>query len=69
MPGLSMVPETRLKQKDKGKELEGGAHKKTKAHKETPIYTLTNDDMDHIRYQVWDATKEKMEEATRKQEE
>jgi hypothetical protein len=38
-------------------------------HRETPIYTLTNDDMDHIGYQVWDVMEEIMEEATRKQEE
>jgi hypothetical protein len=38
-------------------------------HKETPVYTLTNDDMDHIGYQVWDVTEEIMEEATRKKEE
>jgi hypothetical protein len=30
------------------------------------MYTLTNDDMDRIGYQVWDATEEIMEEETRK---
>jgi hypothetical protein len=43
--------------------------KKDKVHKETPIYNLTNDDLDRIGHQVHDATKEIMEEATRKKEE
>jgi alkyl hydroperoxide reductase subunit AhpF len=41
--------------------------KKTKAHKEALAYSLINDYMDRISYQVWDATKEIMEEATRNQ--
>jgi hypothetical protein len=43
---------TSEKQKDKGKEPTGGARKKTKVHNETPIYTLTNENMDLIGYQV-----------------
>jgi hypothetical protein len=46
-----------------------GERKKTKAHRETPFYILTNDDMDRIGYQVRDAIEEIWEEETRKQEE
>jgi hypothetical protein len=56
----------RRKIKVKGKEPVGGAHKKVKVHKEPLVYTLTNDDMDHIGYQVWDSVEEIMEEATKK---
>jgi hypothetical protein len=58
-----------VKIKDKGKEQVGHAHKKTKVHKKTPVYTLTNDDMDHIGYQVRDVMEEVIEEETRRQEE
>jgi hypothetical protein len=71
MPGPSTtkvqqtVPTIGEKRKDKGKELVGGEHKKTKAHRETLVYTLTNDDMEHIGYQVWYIIEEVIEVATR----
>jgi hypothetical protein len=40
-----------------------------KAHKETPVYNVTNDDMDWIGYHVRDFIEEAIEEATKKQEE
>jgi len=42
--------------KDKGKEPAREAHKKKKAHREPFVYTLTDDDMDRIGYQVEDVT-------------
>jgi hypothetical protein len=41
----------------------------TKVHNELPMYTLTNDDMDRIGYQVRDVAKKIMEEVTMKKEE
>jgi hypothetical protein len=38
-----------------------------KVHKEPLVYNMTDDNMDIINYQVQDATKEAIEEATRKQ--
>jgi hypothetical protein len=41
-----------IEHKDKGKGPIGGACKKDKMHKEPLVYTLTNDDMVRIKYQV-----------------
>jgi hypothetical protein len=60
MPGIER------KIKYKGKEQVGGAHKKAKTHKVPPVYNLTNEKMDRINYQVWDAAEEVIEEAIRK---
>jgi len=44
-------------------------HKKIlKVHSEAPIYNLTNDDMDQIKYQAWDDVEEAIKEETNKQE-
>jgi hypothetical protein len=40
-----------------------------KSHKVPHVYTLTDDDMDRIGYQVWDVTEEEIEEASWKQDE
>jgi hypothetical protein len=42
-------------------------HKKTKVHRDTPIYIFTNDNMDLISSQVQEFAEEVIEEATRKQ--
>jgi hypothetical protein len=75
MPGPSTIenqhifPTIGAKQKDKAKEPAGGVCKKTKSHREAPVYNLTNDYMDRICYQVRDVMEELMEEETGKKEE
>jgi hypothetical protein len=39
-------------------------HKKKKSHKEPTIYTLTDDDIDIINYQVRDVIEEAVEKAS-----
>jgi len=63
----STVPKIGLKCKEKGKDLELGARKKTKVHKVPPVYNMTNDEMDWINYQVRDATEEAIKEVTKRQ--
>jgi hypothetical protein len=65
----STVPKIGLKCKEKGKDLELGARKKTKVHKVPPIYNSIDEYINQINYQVWDFAEEFMEETMRKQEE
>jgi len=52
------MPKIGKKIKDKGEVPTGGSYKNMKAHKEPFIYTLTDDDMDRIGYQLKDVTEE-----------
>ena len=52
------IPKARVKMKDKGKGKTMSTWKKMKSHKELAIYTLANDDIDMVDYQVRDATEE-----------
>jgi len=63
-----IVPTIGVKQKDKGKEKTGGAHKKMKVHKVPPVYNITNDDMYQIGYQVRGVIEEAIKEETKRQE-
>jgi hypothetical protein len=53
-----IVPNLGEKRKDKGKGTKKFACKKRKSHRVPTIYTLTNDDIEKIGYQVSDVTKE-----------
>jgi hypothetical protein len=61
------TPRTGKKQQDQ--RTGPSAWKKKKAQNTPAIYTLTDDDMDKIGYQLRDAMEEVLEEATKKQEE
>jgi hypothetical protein len=54
----------REKRKDKGKGPTPLACKKKKYHKDPTIYTLTNDGIDRIGYQVKDFAEEAVEQAS-----
>jgi hypothetical protein len=57
------------KRKDKGKGTRTSTHKNKKSHRVLTSYTLTNDDIERINYQVRDAFEEAVEQASHKQDE
>jgi hypothetical protein len=63
------IPQAGEKRKDKGKRTTTSAWKKMKSHKEPSIYTLMDDDIDNIDYQVRDFAEEAIQQALKKQEE
>jgi len=46
----------------------GGAHKKSKVHREIPEYTITEDDSDLVAERVQDRTDEEYEEVEKQRE-
>ena len=61
------TPKTRKKQKDQS--IDPSTCKKKRAQKTPSVYTLTNEDMEKIGYQLRDSMEEVLEETTMKLEE